>query len=81
IQAYLRHCVDKYRLRPHIRFGTEISGARLDEAKDVVRPEAQERFNEEIQAALADSAWATNCGSWYKTASGKITNNWKGFTL
>jgi cation diffusion facilitator CzcD-associated flavoprotein CzcO len=46
-----------------------------------VRPEAQERFNEEIQAALADTAWATSCGSWYKTASGKITNNWKGFTL
>jgi cation diffusion facilitator CzcD-associated flavoprotein CzcO len=46
-----------------------------------VRPEAQEAFNEEVQSALAGTVWATSCGSWYKTASGKITNNWKGYTL
>jgi cation diffusion facilitator CzcD-associated flavoprotein CzcO len=46
-----------------------------------VRPEVQDVFNEGVQAALADTVWATSCGSWYKTATGKITNNWKGFTL
>jgi len=46
-----------------------------------VKPEAQLAFNDEVQAALADTVWATSCGSWYKTASGKVTNNWKGFTL
>jgi cation diffusion facilitator CzcD-associated flavoprotein CzcO len=46
-----------------------------------VRADAQEAFNEEVQAALAGTVWATSCGSWYKTASGKVTNNWKGYTL
>jgi cation diffusion facilitator CzcD-associated flavoprotein CzcO len=47
-----------------------------------VKAEAQEAYNEEIQRALADTVWSsTRCGSWYKTASGKVTNNWKGFTL
>ncbi|HBL87174.1 MAG TPA: 4-hydroxyacetophenone monooxygenase, partial [Alcanivorax sp.] len=32
ILAYLRHCADKYRLHPHIRFGTSVNGARFDEA-------------------------------------------------
>lgn len=30
IQAYLEHCVEKYELLPHIRFGTEVSEARFD---------------------------------------------------
>jgi len=46
-----------------------------------VRADAQERFNEEVQRALAGTVWATGCGSWYKTAAGRVTNNWKGFTL
>ncbi len=28
---YLQHCVEKYGLRPHIRFGVEVVGARYDE--------------------------------------------------
>ncbi|MFD7653891.1 flavin-containing monooxygenase [Actinosynnema sp. NPDC059797] len=31
IWAYLKEVADKYRLRPHIRFGSEVSGARWDE--------------------------------------------------
>lgn len=45
-----------------------------------VRPEAQERYNDEIQRELAGTAWNAACGSWYKTEAGKITNNWSGFT-
>lgn len=32
IQNYLRHCADKYGVRPHIRFGTEVVDACFDEA-------------------------------------------------
>lgn len=31
IHQYLRHCADKYGIRPHIRFNTEIAGAEFDE--------------------------------------------------
>ncbi len=32
IQAYLQHCADKYEVRKHIRFNTEVSSAVFDEA-------------------------------------------------
>jgi cation diffusion facilitator CzcD-associated flavoprotein CzcO len=32
ILSYLRHCADKYGIRPHIRFGTEVTGAEYDDA-------------------------------------------------
>ena len=41
---------------------------------------AQQRSNERLQRRLARTVWATSCHSWYKTASGKITNNWSGTT-
>ncbi|MEZ5183484.1 MAG: NAD(P)/FAD-dependent oxidoreductase [Acidimicrobiales bacterium] len=51
------------------------------EASAEVRADAQARSNRRIQAALAGSVWAEGCRSWYKTASGKITNNWPGPTV
>lgn len=45
-----------------------------------VKPSAHERFNAQLQRDLEDTAWAGSCSSWYKTASGKITNNWSGDT-
>jgi cation diffusion facilitator CzcD-associated flavoprotein CzcO len=33
ILDYLRHCADRYRLRPHIRFGAEVVDASYDEAQ------------------------------------------------
>jgi cation diffusion facilitator CzcD-associated flavoprotein CzcO len=42
-----------------------------------VTPEAQARFNEKLQARLAQTTWAhPSCSSWYKTADGRITQNW-----
>ncbi len=41
-----------------------------------VRPEVQSAFNAEIQDALEDSVWTAGCTSWYRTESGKVTNNW-----
>ncbi|MFI6451332.1 hypothetical protein ACIBF6_07225 [Streptosporangium amethystogenes] len=41
-----------------------------------VRPEALAAYDRTIQAALRRTVWQGNCTSWYKTASGKVTNNW-----
>ena len=41
-----------------------------------VKPAAQSDFNVQLQKDLESTAWAGECSSWYKTASGKITNNW-----
>jgi len=45
-----------------------------------VRPDAFARFNTQLQKDLTETSWAGSCSSWYKTASGKITNNWSGDT-
>lgn len=45
-----------------------------------VTDEAFSRFNVELQADLDKTAWVGSCSSWYKTASGKITNNWSNDT-
>ena len=45
-----------------------------------VKDEAFKKFNVELQHDLTKTAWAGSCSSWYKTASGKITNNWGGDT-
>ena len=57
------------------------SCSRRDLAWLDVRREAQTRYNAELQRDLAKTAWAAGCSSWYKTASGKVTNNWSGFTV
>jgi cation diffusion facilitator CzcD-associated flavoprotein CzcO len=43
-----------------------------------VRPEVMMKFNQKLQNDMQGTAWAGNCTSWYKTASGRITNNWSG---
>jgi len=43
-----------------------------------IRPEVEGRYNEEVQRRLGHTVWAASCHSWYKTATGKITNNWPG---
>jgi hypothetical protein len=45
-----------------------------------VKPAAFTAFNQRLQKELEATAWAGECSSWYKTASGKITNNWGGDT-
>lgn len=43
--------------------------------------EAQQRFNREVQDALGRTTWADpRCNSWYKTADGRITQNWSSHT-
>lgn len=38
-------------------------------------------YNQDTQRRLARSVWSAGCGSWYKIESGKIVNNWPGFTI
>ncbi len=40
--------------------------------------EAEKAFNDKLQARLADTVWAEDCPSWYKTEDGVITQNWSG---
>lgn len=46
-----------------------------------VRPEVQAASNTRLVRELSRTVWAAGCHSWYKTASGRITNNWSGTTL
>jgi len=38
-------------------------------------------YQQTLQDELAQTAWAGNCTSWYKTGSDKITSNWSTTTL
>ncbi|MHA6617586.1 alpha/beta hydrolase fold domain-containing protein [Pseudonocardia sp. DLS-67] len=42
-----------------------------------VRPEVAARSDTEIQRRLARSVW-TGCHNWYRTATGRVVNNWPG---
>ncbi|MFL5821720.1 MAG: flavin-containing monooxygenase [Solirubrobacteraceae bacterium] len=43
-----------------------------------VRPEAAERFDRRTQERLRSSVFTQGCSSWYKTPTGRVTNNWPG---
>jgi cation diffusion facilitator CzcD-associated flavoprotein CzcO len=46
-----------------------------------VRPEAQRRFNEKLQAAMKGTVWTTGgCASWYIDRNGLNTTLWPGWT-
>ena len=45
-----------------------------------VRKEAMAEFNRVLQKDMQKTVWAAGCASWYKTADGKVTNNWSSFT-
>ncbi|MCY1278591.1 Baeyer-Villiger monooxygenase [compost metagenome] len=46
-----------------------------------LKPEVQRRFNQRLQKQVRRTVWEQGCTSWYKTAEGKNTVNWPGFTL
>lgn len=63
----------------YIRQAVQLLAARPGHVLEV-RPEAEERFNTAIQERLTRTPW-NFCSSWYRTASGRITNNWPGRQL
>lgn len=46
-----------------------------------VKRDAMARYNDEVQRELANTVWTTACENWYKIESGRVVNNWSGFTL
>ncbi|MEV6771136.1 NAD(P)/FAD-dependent oxidoreductase [Nocardia sp. NPDC051030] len=44
------------------------------------RPEAEQSWDDWLQKRLKDTPW-NFCSSWYRNASGRITNNWPGATV
>ena len=46
-----------------------------------VTPEAYRQDDLRTQRLMAGTAWVANCRSWYKTASGRVTNNWPTWTV
>ncbi|MGW0808091.1 flavin-containing monooxygenase [Nonomuraea sp. NPDC002799] len=45
-----------------------------------VRPEAMAAWRRQLDAAMSRMVWGGGCESWYKTAEGRVTNNWPGPT-
>ncbi|QLY31748.1 NAD(P)/FAD-dependent oxidoreductase [Nocardia huaxiensis] len=43
------------------------------------RPEVEQSWDDWLQRRLRDTPW-NFCSSWYRNASGRITNNWPGMT-
>jgi cation diffusion facilitator CzcD-associated flavoprotein CzcO len=46
-----------------------------------VRPETQAGFVRWVRRRMRSTVWDRDCTSWYRTASGRNTNNWPGFTF
>ena len=44
-------------------------------------PEAYRQDDRRTQRLMAGTAWVANCRSWYKNASGRVTNNWPTWTV
>ena len=54
-------------------------GTRRHQADAIdVRPEVMAAFNGQLQHDMQGTAWVAGCTNWYKTADGRITNNWSG---
>ncbi|MET8862625.1 NAD(P)/FAD-dependent oxidoreductase [Nonomuraea sp. NPDC004580] len=45
-----------------------------------VRPEAMAAWRRQLDVAMGKMVWGAGCRSWYKTADGRVTNNWPGPT-
>ncbi len=45
-----------------------------------VRPEVMAAWTRQLDAAMERMVWGGGCQSWYKTAEGRVTNNWPGST-
>jgi cation diffusion facilitator CzcD-associated flavoprotein CzcO len=47
-----------------------------------VKPQAMASYNHELQTRMQRTVWATGgCQSWYRSASGRVTTLWPGFTF
>jgi hypothetical protein len=42
---------------------------------------AYQRDDRRTQALMASTVWVSSCHSWYKAATGRVTNNWPSWTV
>jgi cation diffusion facilitator CzcD-associated flavoprotein CzcO len=71
-----------YMLESQIRYVVQAVRRLAAGAASVeVRPEVQRRFVEWVQQRITETVWDRGCTSWYRTASGRNTNNWPDFTF
>jgi cation diffusion facilitator CzcD-associated flavoprotein CzcO len=59
---------------------TAASGGAALPLVEVTR-DAYQMDDRRTQARMAGTAWVAGCTSWYKTASGRVTNNWPTWTV
>jgi hypothetical protein len=43
-----------------------------------VRRDVFDAFRREISERMADTVWASGCGSWYRNDAGRVTITWPG---
>ncbi len=79
----LAHSSIVFMLESQIRYVMQCVRMLLDPGLHYmnVKADLQNEYSERIQEKLKTSVWEAGCTSWYKTASGKNTNNWPGFTF
>jgi cation diffusion facilitator CzcD-associated flavoprotein CzcO len=72
-----------YMLESQIRYiGQAVRRLADGEARTLdVRPDVQRTYNEWVQQRVTETVWNRGCTSWYRTASGRNTNNWPDFTF
>ena len=60
----------------------QVGAARHQAAPLVgVEEDAYQRDDRRTQRLMAATAWVADCTSWYKSASGRVTNNWPSWTV
>jgi hypothetical protein len=59
---------------------TQATGSSASPLVEVAQ-EAYRRDDERTQRLMAGTAWVANCHSWYKQATGRVTNNWPTWTV
>lgn len=80
----LAHSSVVYMLESQFNYVLKAVNAMLAKGIDVmqVRPAVQKRYNEFLSRRLRRSVLVQGgCTSWFKTASGKVTNNWPTFSF
>lgn len=79
----LGHSSIVFMLESQIRYvRSAIDRLRASDVRWVdVRESVLQASSQRVQRAIKGSAWDQGCTSWYRTASGRNTTNWPGFTL
>ncbi|MGB2387961.1 MAG: 4-hydroxyacetophenone monooxygenase, partial [Henriciella sp.] len=79
----LGHNAITFMLEKQVDYMIAALAVMTDEKLAAIAPTraAQDAFNAELQANLAETVWSDpSCNSWYKTAAGRITQNWGSHT-